>query len=1387
MRTKALAYAFFSIVLIGFVLSPVIHADELQDALDNPEQTNGTALIFTSQTGSGGALWSADTTTFYTAPASAKSGHISGNMYSTLTTTVYGPASLSFYQKVSSQTSSDTLKFMINGAVKSTISGVVDWQQKMFTLATGTYTLQWKYAKNATIDSGIDAAWVDKVIVSPYTKLIVTGPTGTLLSGSTATISWNAPAAADKYLLYYTTNGSTWIAVPGASAPTYLPGTGFEDQAFAWTVPAPTGNTTKARVKVVAYNAANKIVAQGISSVPFAITMLRVTSPNGGEFLNPVTTPTATVSFTLYGQPTPTAQTATLAYTINGGASWPVITTLPVSGPGTYSGEWSLPAVTKTMSARVRVTLKSSTGASVGTDISDAVFMILPSFSISGTVMQAGKPLANATMTLSGADAQMTSTDSSGKYSFASLAPGGYTVAASKSGWVFTPASLAVIIASANMATANFTGTANAGQTYTISGTVSGATASGVVLTLSGTKPGTAVTDGSGNYSFSNLVEGNYNIMPAKTGYTFNPVSAGLALSADAPGIDFTSSAGTGGTYSISGKVTYGGSGMSGVTVAVNGSANASVVTDTLGNFSVKGLTKGAYTLTPGPSGYDVMPQSVSKTITGGNITGVTFTATSLTEYAPFDLAGTWYSAGIRTPVKGSGDTSRFGYDIDRIVLGNNGSGSITHISQSDPTASSSFPPGTITIERDGASAGMISNGDPNTILFMNKHKDVVYQLLVEQEVSEQELFFVVKKGLSYSAEDLAGTWFAAGIKTLVKNNYNSANFGYDVTELALASDGSGTAIQILSSDSTATTTFPAGTFTISSGGVISNGDPDSFWFMNAHKDVMSLFFKDPNTGEQQLFLFVKKADSYSAADLAGTWFAAGTKTPVKNTFDSANFGYDAIQLVLAGDGSGTATQISSSDPSGPTALPTGSMVISSDGVISDGDPNSLWFMNADKDTMYHFMVDTDTGQQQLFIYLKQAQPNAPVGGSYSISGTVTNLTPQTGPLLICVTTDPTFNSTCNYGAAADGGGAYTVSNIPAGSYYVGALQDMNSNGHRDGNEPQGAYGAPTSIMLTDNVTGLNFSIGWPQTFAVETNPTVIRIDANGNAWVSNFGSNSVSKVSLNGTVVSYPVGTNPHGLDIDSSGNVWVANYGSNNVWKLSPSGSHLATYSVGTNPRGLHIDASGNVWVANHGGGGGNLLSNTVTELGPDGSLIGTYTVGKGPFGITTDGSGNVWVTNKGGATTANIGTTVTELAANGTLLGTFTVGFGPHAIKIDPSGNVWVSNAGNDTTLSETVMKLDGSGNRLGTFVVGIGPHGLAVDVSGNVWAADYGTNAAPGESITRLDAAGTPMNTFPSGGDNPAGMAIDASGNVWVSNYGSGTVGVLPGAASAGYNP
>src|SRR5512143_1222130 len=109
---------FVQVAVLAFILTaPLFHGtnavgDELSTALDSPVQTDGaTPLSFTTGTA---APWFASTSTYTSGLASAQSGTISNSQYTRLETAVTGTASVSFYQKVSSEPTYDGLAFYID-------------------------------------------------------------------------------------------------------------------------------------------------------------------------------------------------------------------------------------------------------------------------------------------------------------------------------------------------------------------------------------------------------------------------------------------------------------------------------------------------------------------------------------------------------------------------------------------------------------------------------------------------------------------------------------------------------------------------------------------------------------------------------------------------------------------------------------------------------------------------------------------------------------------------------------------------------------------------------------------------------------------------------------------------------------------------------------------------------------------------------------------------------------------------------------------------------------------------------------------------------------------------------------------------------------------------
>lgn len=162
---------------------------------------------------------------------------------------------------------------------------------------------------------------------------------------------------------------------------------------------------------------------------------------------------------------------------------------------------------------------------------------LLNSFSISGKV----SGTTGVTINVTGAATTSVTTDSSGAYTITGLANGKYTITPVKAGYIFTPSSVAVTVSGGDVTVADITATADSSPQYSISGTVTGATNYPVMVLLSGDGSATVWTDASGNYTFPNLVDGNYTVTPSLSGCNFNPASQPATVSgADVAGLNFT-------------------------------------------------------------------------------------------------------------------------------------------------------------------------------------------------------------------------------------------------------------------------------------------------------------------------------------------------------------------------------------------------------------------------------------------------------------------------------------------------------------------------------------------------------------------------------------------------------------------------------------------------------------------------------------------------------------------------------------------------------------------------------------------------------------------------------------------------------------------------------
>jgi hypothetical protein len=133
-----------------------------------------------------------------------------------------------------------------------------------------------------------------------------------------------------------------------------------------------------------------------------------------------------------------------------------------------------------------------------------------------------------------------------------------------------------------------------------------------------------AAVDQSGSLTYSD------NTVTPSTTYTY-AVKARDAAGNVSDGSTITVTTSPVLTYTVSGKVAKAdGSGLASVYIAISGSGSGIFLTDATGAFTISGIRKGNYTLTPSINGYTFTPESKPISITTDNISNVNFDAVAV-------------------------------------------------------------------------------------------------------------------------------------------------------------------------------------------------------------------------------------------------------------------------------------------------------------------------------------------------------------------------------------------------------------------------------------------------------------------------------------------------------------------------------------------------------------------------------------------------------------------------------------------------------------------------------------------------------------------------------------------------------------------------------------
>ena len=255
----------------------------------------------------------------------------------------------------------------------------------------------------------------------------------------------------------------------------------------------------------------------------------------------------------------------------------------------------------------------------------------VPVGSIDGQVSIEGQGIDGVTVTLS--TGTSTSTAGGGRFSFAAIDGGTYTVTISNfpADASFSSTSQpATITTDGQTATVNFSGTYIRTASIIGSVTVEGEGIGNVTVRISGMADQATQTDANGQYAFAQLRAGSYTVEVSDFGADvgFSSPSQSVTL-----GVGETGAASFDGTYvrtaGIIGRVSIEGNGLAGVTVSLSGIESRTATTDAAGQYAFAELRAGDYTV--GISGYDADDHGFNETSRSVTV------ALGQTENVPFD------------------------------------------------------------------------------------------------------------------------------------------------------------------------------------------------------------------------------------------------------------------------------------------------------------------------------------------------------------------------------------------------------------------------------------------------------------------------------------------------------------------------------------------------------------------------------------------------------------------------------------------------------------------------------------------------------------------------------------------------------------------------------
>jgi YVTN family beta-propeller protein len=284
---------------------------------------------------------------------------------------------------------------------------------------------------------------------------------------------------------------------------------------------------------------------------------------------------------------------------------------------------------------------------------------------------------------------------------------------------------------------------------------------------------------------------------------------------------------------------------------------------------------------------------------------------------------------------------------------------------------------------------------------------------------------------------------------------------------------------------------------------------------------------------------------------------------------------------------------------------------------------------------------------------------------------------------------------------------------------------------------------------------------------------------ANGNLFVANWASTTVSLIGTGNTVVATDAfAGQPYQVAFDPANNemyVLVPNAGgpSSQTGPYTPSAWLVGSYadfpvlgvgdSAGGGPDGAAFDPQNNrMYLADHNTG-------SVTVIDSNNNLVTTISTGQlAPFAAAFDpANGKVYVTNYSSSTVSVIDPSSNSVTATVSVTGI------PQEVLYNPASQDMYIVAHNPSTGAGSVPVLDINNNLVTTIAVGLWPVGIGLNPSSNeMYVANAGSN-----TVTAISSANQVVTTI-NVGNTPSSIAYSPlTGYMYVTNAGDNSVGVF----------